>query len=323
MNHHLHKIVSYGYAFGLAGLFALLLPISAYAERPEIDCGTLSEKDMQTFYDLSGKCADAAGEKNYSEALSMCQKAMKMCTSDVYTEYTLGRVYQLTEDIANACYHYDILMNRPADIQKENADIYKELKKNMKTLKAKCSEFGKLEITCKMKDVELAITGLTSMTNFKCPFYGNVQPGSYPITAVKDGFQPRKETANVSAESTATIVIPDLQTIEYAGFLRVKCPKGSSKFILTHSDGKVEEYVCPWEGEVPADTYKIRLGGADASEDVTVVVAQKGREEYTIPTPQKSSCSAAPNSTSSSTAGGIFALLSALGLAVTRRRRAQ
>ncbi len=323
MNHRLHKIASCGYAFGLAGLFALFMPVSAYAERPEIDCSTLSDKDMQTFYDLSGKCANAAGEKNYSEALTMCQKAMSMCTSDVYTEYTLGRLYQLTEDIANACYHYSILMDRPPEVQKENGDIYKELKKNMKSLKSKCSEFGKLEITCKMKDTELTINGLGSMTNFKCPFYGNVQPGSYPITAVKEGYQPRKETANVSAEGTATIVIPALQAIEYAGFLRVKCPKGASKFILTHSDGKVEEYVCPWEGEVPADTYKIRLGGTEPSEDVTVSVAQKGREEYTIPTPQKSSsCSAAPTNTTSSAVGGIFALLAALGLAVARRRRA-
>ena len=61
MNHNLRKMASRGFACGLAGLFALLVPLSAYAERPEIDCGSLSDKDMQAFYELSGKCAEAAG----------------------------------------------------------------------------------------------------------------------------------------------------------------------------------------------------------------------------------------------------------------------
>ena len=323
MIHRIRKIANRSFALGLAGLFTILLPVSAYAERPEIDCDSLSEADMQQFYALSGDCANAANEKKYEEAMAKCTQAMTLCTTDVYTEYTYGRLFQLTEDYGGACYHFERLMTRPKSVQKDNADIYKQLKKNMGAIESRCSEFGLLEITCTDKDIELAIPGLGTMSNTKCPFYSKVKIGSYPIAASKPGYIAFKDTINVG-EGGAIVNIPALKEAESNGFLEVRCPKGPTSFILTDPSGKEETYICPkWASEVPTGTYKVRLSGKDVSENVTIVIAKKSRQEYAIPAPPKSSCSAAPTSNTASHAGGIFALLAALGLGIARRRRAQ
>lgn len=304
------------------GALVTLIPSLAFADRPEVDCNTLPDEQMQEFYDLSGRMASAAEEKNYEEALSLGLQAMSMCTTDVYTEYTLARVYQLTNDCANAYYHYDVLDRKPASVKSENPDVYKGVKKNFKEVKSECPDVVPVEVTCAQEGVELAVTGLANASTLKCPFYGRMPAGSYPFVATKEGYQPRKDTLTVSAEGAA-ITIPELKDADAVGFIRVKCPKGASKFIMTSSDGKIDEYVCPWEGEVAADTYKIRLGGAEADEDITVVVDKKARVEHIIPNNARTNCSAAPLANSASTAAGaVFALLALFGLTTVRRRRA-
>lgn len=308
-------------AVGLGGLMALV-PTLAFADRPEIDCNGLADAQMQEFYDLSGRMASAAEEQNYEEALSLGLKAMSMCTTDVYTEYTLARVYQLTNDCASAYYHYDVLDRKPASIKSENADIYKGVKKNFKEVKSECGDVAPVEITCAQEGIEIAITGLANVSTIKCPYYGRMPAGSYPFVATMEGYQPRKDTLTVPAEGV-TLTIPELKDADAMGFIRVRCPKGASKFIMTNSEGTVEEYVCPWEGDVPADTYKIRLGGTDAEEDIVVVVEKKARMEHIIPNTARTNCSAAPlANTASTAAGAVLAMLALFGFGTFRRRRA-
>ena len=57
------------FAASLGGLM-LLVPTLAFAERPEIDCNTLPDEQMQEFYELSGLMASAAEEKNFEEAVT-------------------------------------------------------------------------------------------------------------------------------------------------------------------------------------------------------------------------------------------------------------
>ncbi len=309
-------------AFGLTGLLFALMPVQAFAGRPEIDCSTLSEEDSMNFYNLSGLSADAAANKNYDEALNMALKAMSICTSDVYTEYTLARIYHLTGDCANAYYHYEILSEKPASIQKENPDIYKELKKNFKDVKNKCGNVVTLEIECEQPGIQLAISGLGDVSTTTCPFYAKVLPGSYPVIATKEDYQARKETINVEAGKGTIVKIPELKEADSKGFLRVRCPKGATKFELKNSEGHIEEYVCPWEQEFPADTYTIKLSGAPDEDAVTVVVDKKSRLEHVIPTPEpKSKCSANPLENSSAPlSAALLGLLGMFGFATLRRR---
>lgn len=307
-------------AMGIGSLFFALVPALAFADRPEIDCNQLSDEDSQTFYDLSAQCAEAAASKNFEEALSLGQRAMSICTTDVYTEYTLARVYQLTSDCPNAYYHYELLSLRPPEVQKENADIYKELKKNFKDVKAKCSDVVTLEVVCNTPDTKISITGINNGQRMDCPFYGKVTPGSYTYTASKEGFTQIRDTFLVSAEG-ANITIPELQDADATGYVRIRCPKGSSKFVLTDEKGKTDEYVCPWEGNLQAGKYKIRLGGSSPDEGTELVIEKKGNIEYAIPNVAKANCSATPIGNSSAPAAALLALFGALGFGLLRRRR--
>ncbi|MBQ8036463.1 MAG: hypothetical protein IJ268_05660 [Proteobacteria bacterium] len=308
-------------AMGIGCLIFALAPALAFADRPEINCDQLSDEDSQNFYDLSARCADAAANKNYEEALSLGIQAMSICTTDVYTEYTLARVYQLTNDCPNAYYHYELLSNRPPEVQKDNADIYKGLAKNFKEIKNKCGDVVTLEVVCETPETKISITGINNGQRMSCPFFGKVTPGSFTYTASKEGYTQIRDTFIVSAEG-ANITIPALQDANATGYVRIRCPKGSSKFILTDDKGKTEEYVCPWEGNLQAGTYKIRLGGSPAEDATTLVIEKKGNIEYSIPNVAKANCSATPLSNSSApVAGALLALLGALGFGTLRRRR--
>lgn len=310
---HIQKL-----AFGFGGLM-LLVPSLAFADRPEVDCNALADAQMQEFYDLSGRMAAAAESEEYEEALNLGLQAMRMCTSDVYTEYTLARVYQLTGNCADAYYHYDILDKKDSSVKKENRDIYDGVNKNFKEVKKNCGDVVPVEILCAQENVEIAVSGLN---NVVCPYYGRMKVGSYPFVASKEGFQPRKGTLNVGQEGLV-LEIPELKDASAVGTLRVRCPRGASKFIMTNSEGQSEEYVCPWEGEVPADTYKIRLGSAGVEDEISVVVEQKGRVEHVIPNVARTNCSAAPlANTGSTAAGAVLALLAMFGFGTSRRRRA-
>ena len=305
---------------GIGSLIFALTPALALAERPEIDCDQLSEEDSQNFYDLSGRCAEAAANKNFEEALSLGVEAMSICTTDVYTEYTLARVYQLTNDCPNAYYHYELLSNRSPEVQKENADIYKELKKNFKDVKAKCSDVVTLEVVCETPETKISITGINNGQRMTCPFYGKVTPGSYTYTASKEGFTQARDSFIVSSEG-ANVTVPALQDADATGYIRIRCPKGSSKFILTDEKGKSDEYVCPWEGKLPAGAYKIRLGSSSPSDATDLVIEKKSNTEFNIPNAVKANCSATPLSNTSAPAAALLALLGALGFGALRRRR--
>ena len=50
------------------GLGMLMLPATAMAERPEIDCNTLPDDEVQRFYELSGQMSQAAEEQDFDKA---------------------------------------------------------------------------------------------------------------------------------------------------------------------------------------------------------------------------------------------------------------
>lgn len=301
----------------LSALTLLLLPATAWAQRPEVDCNTLPEADMQRFYELSGEMSQAVDDQNFEEALSVAKQAMAMCTSDTYTEYTLARLYDLTNDCPDAFYHYEVLSNRPDSVKKENADIYKELNKHLKNIRKKCGDAVTVEVTCPTPETRLQIA--SNNVDTVCPYYGKLMPGSYTVMLSKPDYVTVKETINVDPNSSGNFTMPELYEVSKQGTIRVRCPRGASKFVLTDSKGNVEEYVCPWEGKVKADTYRIYLGGTDPKAAAVVTVSANENIEHIIPA-QSSSCSAMPQSQSSSFAA-LFAFFGIAGLAWAYRRK--
>ena len=306
-------------AFG--ALQMVLIPATAFAERPEIDCDSLSPDDLQKFYDLSSQFSSLVEEGNYQEALSVTQKAMSMCTTDVYAEYMLGRLYELTGSCADAYYHYEILSNRPSKVKKENSDIYKEIAKNFKNVQEKCGDVVSLEIKCETPDVRLTISGLP-YPETKCPYYGKVSPGAYTIMASREGYEAKKETINVPSDG-AIVTLTALRDVSAVGTIRIRCPRGASKFVLVSSKGEKNEYACGagYEFTVPADTYKIYLGDMDESTASTIVVEKQGQLDYVIPNVATTNCSATPFNHTTLPVGGLLMLAGLLGLGVVRRRR--
>ena len=303
----------------LAGLVFALIPSISFAERPEIDCNTLPEDEMQEFYKMSGDFGDALAAKDFDTALPIGEKAMSMCTTDSYTEYNLARIYQLTGDCPSAYYHYEILNARGTALKKENPDIYKEVTKHFKTIKSTCGDVVSIEIECVQDDVKLSMTGLPN-SNVSCPFYGKILPGSYSLTATKDEFQPYNELVNVSDSGTTVVKIGKLKPVATTGHIRIRCPRNSSKFVLIDENGKRDEYVCPWEGDINAGTYKIFLGGSDESNASTLVVEKDSHIEHQIPSVSSSSCTAAPQTNGSAPYAALFMLIAGLGYGVMRRR---
>ncbi len=324
MNHELniHKRAIRLLAAGVSGLVIALSPAMVLAGRPEIDCNTLSEQDSMKFFELSGRSAEAAQEKKYDEALQLGLEAMAICTTDAYTELTIGHVYQLTGDCPNAYYHFDNLMQRSPEYQKENAAVYKDLKKYFKDVSAKCGEVVTLEVTCEEPDMQLSVTGMGDISTIKCPFYGKVMPGVYSFMASRDGFMPRKETVTAAEGTGATVKIPRLKKVVEKGTARIICPRNASKFYLTRPDGTTDEYVCPHELDLPVGTYQVKLGGSADAEVSTFEVKNKEVTSFNIPAVAKSKCSAAPlaNNTSAPAAGALMALLAGLGISIRRRR---
>lgn len=314
------------FAVGLGGLLLAMVPLTALADIPEIDCESLSQEQKNVFYNFVGECSNALGDKNFDSALANCSKAMEMCTTDVYTEYSLARIYQLTNDCPNAFYHFERLMNRPASVQKnkDNVDIYKEVKKYFKDVKAKCGDVVSLEINCETPGSELTIDGLGSVTAYSCPFFAKVKPGSYPVVVHKEGYQSRNETVNAAESVGAVLNIPALKEVSRLVDVRIQCPLHSTKFFLTAADGTTETLQCPYPGKLEPGTYTIRLSESDPSDSTTIVIEENQKFEYMIPNVAKSNCSAAPlNSSTAPVAGGIFALLGLLGLGAIRRRRSE
>ena len=308
-------------AAGLSGLVIALSPAMVLAGRPEIDCNTLSEQDSMKFYDLAGRSAQAAQEKKYDEALQLGLEAMTVCTTDAYTELTIGHIYQLTGDCPNAYYHFDNLMQRSPEYQKENATVYKDLKKYFKDVKSKCGNVVSLEVTCEEPNMQLSVTGMGDISTIKCPFYGKVMPGVYSFMASKDGYMPRKETVTAAEGTGAAVKIPALKKIVEKGTARITCPRNASKFYLTRPDGTTDEYVCPHELDLPVGTYKVKLGGMEDAEVTTFEVKNKEVIAYSIPGATKSKCSAAPLAgTSAPAASLLMAILAGLGICIRRRR---
>ena len=184
----------------ISALTLLLLPATAWAQRPEVDCNTLPEADMQRFYELSGEMSQAVDDQNFEEALSVAKQAMAMCTSDTYTEYTLARLYDLTNDCPDAFYHYEVLANRPDSVKKENADIYKELNKHLKNIRKKCGDAVTVEVTCPTPETRLQIA--SNNVDTVCPYYGKLMPGSYTVMLSKPDYVTVKETINVDPNSS-------------------------------------------------------------------------------------------------------------------------
>jgi MYXO-CTERM domain-containing protein len=321
---NMKKAITRRFVPALAGLMVVLFSSSAFAERPEVACDTLDAPTKDHVEsDLAMALDNALGEEDDDTALKVASEIMSLCTSDVYVEYTLASLYLGKKDMANACYHFDALLKKSDTARKDNSDIYKALDKKYKKIKDNCAAYREVDITCTMKGVELSITGDgVSLNHQACPFYGYLEPGTYAIKGSRQGFN----SANVElvvGDEPATANIPELEDPNAKGHIEVKCPRGSTGFTLTDSKGKTASYTCPYIGDVPADTYTVKLQDSE-QEPTTIVVEKKGSVTHEIPAAVSSSCSATPVSGNSAPLfAGAFALLAALGFAVRRRRDAE
>lgn len=280
---------------------------------------TLPDDVQEQFYSLSGQAQEAVSNNDLDTAFQISIKAMKMCTTDAYTEYTLARIYQTRSNCAPAFYHLSRLFDRVKSIATDDPDLAKEIKKHYKEAKDTCGNAVPIEITCATPETKVQLTNAID-TPMECPIYTRVMPGAYPLIATRDKFFPHKDTFTVSEEG-GTYTVPSLKDAEDFGDLRVKCPRGAIKFILTDARNVVNEYSCPWEGRLPSGTYKIRLGGTDVGSEMTVTVSKQQQTEHIIPSEVKSNCST--NTKNSATGFGalVMTMLGTLGLATLRRRR--
>jgi len=302
------------------GAAALLVPSIAFAEQPEIDCMSLDENVQQTFYELSGQAQEAAGNGDLDSALNYGVKAMSMCTTDAYTEYTLARIYQMRNNCPAALYHLERLQGRIAAIKAEDKSLAKAITNYYGEANDECGKAVSLEINCATPETKIQLNGAID-TPVPCPVYSKILPGAYSLTATRDKYFPFKDTLTVSTEPIAYSV-PALQDSEDFGNVRIKCPRGAIKFILTDPKGIVNEYACPWEGQLPSGTYKVKLGGSDGGTEAELVVTKSAQIEHVIPSEVRANCSATVRDTAH---GGFTALLlgllSALGFAGLRRKR--
>ena len=320
MNHHRYSKCLGSLAFAMCTMGVALIPVTALAERPEIDCTQLTDAQSSVFYnELTPAYVSKLEDNKFEEALPIVRKAMSICTTDVYTEYTLGRLYEKMGDCGSAYYHFENLTNRSKQVKQENEEIYDELKKNFKHVKEKCPDVVPVEILCETPDVMLSIAG-HPVSNTECPYYTKMAPGAYSVIASREGFQTRTENITVSAEGSV-ITIPALKDNSAVGTLHVRCPKKATSFILVSSEGEARKCICPSFTEVvPAGSYKIYLDGEDESTAAVVVVEKQGDVDYQIPKTNASSCSAMPLENTSLPAGFALIALSLFGFAVMRRR---
>lgn len=302
------------------GAAAVLVPSFAFAEQPEIDCMSLDDTAQQSFYELSGQAQEAAGNGDLDAALNYGLKAMTMCTSDAYTEYTLARIYQMRNNCPAALYHLERLKARISDIKAEDKDLAKAINNYYNEANGSCGEAVSIEITCTTPETKIQINGAMDAP-IPCPIYSKIMPGAYSLSATRDKYFPFKDSITV-AQEPVVYTVPELQDAENFGNVRIRCPRGAMKFILTNSKGIVNEYACPWEGQLPSDTYKIKLGGSDASSEAELVVTKNAQMEHVIPSEVRTTCSTAVRDhANGGFAAFILGLLATLGLATLRRKR--
>ncbi|MCL2326718.1 MAG: hypothetical protein FWC40_09525 [Proteobacteria bacterium] len=307
-------------ALGLGGL--ALLPTLALATPPEISCQSLSDGEQQKFYDLSGRAGEAAHRGDLDAGLALSLQAMQMCTSDAYTEYNLARIYQQRNECPRAYFHFERLEARLSEIAEEDKDLADAITKNFRDVRKNCGDVVSLEIVCVTPGTMITLAGYADKP-ISCPVYSKIKPGAYSMIATKDGFHPYKDTLTVSADGIF-FKIPELRDANDIGELRVRCPRGSSKFIMTNPHGVSEEFLCPWQGKVASGDYRIRLGNSDPSNDIVVTVTKHGQIDHLIPVPSKSRCSITPlegAQPSTGLAAVAMGLLASLGWLTMRRRR--
>ncbi|MBQ1267577.1 MAG: hypothetical protein IIY06_12625 [Proteobacteria bacterium] len=302
------------------GAAALLIPSLALAEQPEIDCMSLSDSDQQAFYELSGQAQESAGNGDLDSALSDGIKAMSMCTTDAYTEYTLARIYQMRSNCPAALYHLERLQSRIAAIKAEDKSLAKAITNYYGEANNECGNAVSLEITCATPDTKIQLNGAID-TPVACPVYSKIMPGAYSLTATREKFFPFKDTITVSQEPVV-YTVPALQDSEDFGNVRIKCPRGAMKFILTDPKGIVNEYACPWEGQLPSGNYKVKLGGSEGGAEADLVVTKSAQIEHVIPSEVRANCSATVrDSANGGFAALLLGILGAFGLASVRRKR--
>ena len=315
-----HNMQKFSLAMGTI-LAALTIPSISLAERPEIDCETLDENVLNEFYDLSSKYVTLRDQKNYSEALVYANKAMAICTTDSYTEYTIARLNQLLDNCPEAYYHYEILSKKPDSVKAKDKEIFEDIDKQFAEIKEKCGDVVDVEIQCDPPDTVLTISGLPN-SNIKCPFYGKLSPKTYSVIATRDGYQTKTESIEVPATG-AKIKFPALRDNNAVGTFHIRCEqKDASAFVLVNSDGETSTYPCPSaDGTIPEGTYKVYLSDQDPATAETIVISRQQNSDFLIHKVQTSRCSATPLDNSSSPYGiALFALLSFFGLTVVRRK---
>ena len=308
----------------VAGLMVVLFSASAFAGRPDVSCDSLDAPTKDHVEsDLVMAFYEAFEEEDDDKAIKIANEIMDFCTPDVAIEYNVGAMYLLKKDMPNACYHFDRLLKKADTERKNYPDEYKGLDKKYKKIKDTCAEFREVDITCEMKGVQISITGdSVSLNHLPCPYYGYLAPGSYMVKGSRQGFNSAMAELEVG-DDAASVHIPELEDPNAKGHIEIKCPRGSTGFTLTDSKGKTSSFTCPYIGDVPADTYTVKLQNSD-QEPTTIVVEKKGTVMHEIPSAISTGCSSAPVSGNSAPIfAGAFALLAALGFAVRRRRDAE
>lgn len=318
-NIYLNTMKATAKALLMVGILAA--PSLAIAQQPEIDCASLPEDKQQLFYDLSGRAVEAASENKLQDALEISLKAMAICTSDSYTEYNLARIYHQLNNCPLAYYHYERLSARSAQIKAESKEMEKALTRHFREIQKTCGNVVSLEIHCSTEDTEIAITGFIDKPT-SCPLYTKIVPGTYQLTASKNDFYTYRDSINVP-DVGAVYTVPELQDANDFGVLRVRCPRGATKFALVSEDGITNEYACPWEGKIPTGTYKLRLGNADDPRESTITIAKQTTIEHIFPTNKaRANCSLTTVNSHTSPLPVLAIILAALAsMGILRRRR--
>ncbi|MFA5625405.1 MAG: hypothetical protein WC966_10195 [Bradymonadales bacterium] len=306
----------------ISTLLIVCITLLAYtnisARVPDKPCASLSEDEQMRFYEMTGKGVEAA-QSDPDSAIAILSKAMEICNDDYYTEYSLARVYQNAGACHLAYLHFERLSERESTI--DDREIKKQLKRHFKTVQETCPDAVDLTVECRSAGTKLSITGYAN-AELDCPVYSKIMPGSYAVLAKKEGYFDYKGSLNVTPGSGEAILnIPELKSQKNVGTLRVLCPKGASKFVLTTQDGISNEYVCPWEGEVESGVYSINLLGQKAEDAVEVQVASQDLTQHRIPSKVTSSCSMSALNHSSSTNALLLLAGALLALTLLRRRR--
>lgn len=334
----------------LAGLatslgMGFLLPSSALAERPSVDCSSL-DKSTSEDYEAAREAFMAnlnADEPDFDAIMENALDALQFCDSDVYTEFIVGQVYEYKEYCEDALFHYEMNSKKPTPKAKDLKAIYKQNTQALSDVRKNCGDAVNIEVSCATPNAEVAFEGYlasdksaSKRTGLRCPYYGKIRPGSYNMTVSRFGYESKVIPLNVVEKTDVDLInVPELRNLKMRRPLTVRCESRSHTFVLIDPSGKEigDDYTCSLNTDVVIEeplwpgTYTIKYTHDDGTKTFTDVVVEEAQSEAEAQQPviytvrgTMSRCSGQPLSAPSS-APALLAILGIAGLAVLRRRR--